>query len=178
MRKAGDIVADLFNERFGSGFMKTARANAGLFSSWKRIVAEVWPAYTADDTGKRNEDIPAAAVHSQIRELEKGILLVEADHPGWIQILQTKQRELLSVIQRWYPELTIRGIAFRLGRTPMPDAVMEEQPPQTVNVKQEVRDFDIYKNRVAPSEKTSPRDGEFYAALKGLEESIKIRNGL
>jgi predicted nucleic acid-binding Zn ribbon protein len=108
MRKAGDIISALFKEQFGHEFIETARASAGLFSSWTRIVTEVWP---------RNPDseIPAAAVHSRIRELERGILLVEADHPGWVQILQTKQSDLLSAVQRRFPELEIRGIAFRLG---------------------------------------------------------------
>ena len=89
--------------------METARSTAGLFSSWAQVVAEVWP------QGKYG-DIPAAAVHSRIKELERGLLLVEADHPGWIQILQTKQQELLTAVRRRYPELDVRAIAFRLSR--------------------------------------------------------------
>ena len=113
MKKAGDIVTALFRDRFGPEFMETARSNADLFSSWQKIVTEVWP----QKPGTDQEDMPAAAVHSQIRELENGVLLIEADHPGWIQILQTKQGELLSAVQRRYPVLGIRGIAFRLSRT-------------------------------------------------------------
>ena len=95
--------------------METAHSTNGLFSSWSQIVAKVWPrSFDADE--QKAQDVPAAAVHSRIRELERGVLLVEADHPGWIQILQTKQRELLSAVQRRYPELNIRGIAFRLSR--------------------------------------------------------------
>ena len=112
MRKAGDIVSTLFKEKFGPDFMETARSTAGLFSSWTQVVAEVW------SQGK--EDIPAAAVHSRIQELERGVLLVEADHPGWIQILQTKQQELLAVVRRKYPKMDIRAIAFRLNRKAMP----------------------------------------------------------
>ena len=114
MRKAGDIILDIFKERFGPGFIENARTSAGLFSSWTRIVAEVWP--RSFDTDTEPGDVPAAAVHSRIRELERGLLLVEADHPGWIQILQTKQAELLSAAQRRYPDLDIRSIAFRLSR--------------------------------------------------------------
>jgi len=177
MRKAGDIITDLFKERFGPEFMKNARASAGLFSSWKRIVADVWPANTVDETGKKNEDLPAAAVHSQIRELEKGILLVEADHPGWIQILQTKQKELLKAIQHRYPELDIRGIAFRLGRGPVPEPIADDNKPEPANLKTENTNNN-YKNRETLIQKTMPRDEDFYTALKGLEESMKKRNGL
>ena len=114
MRKAGDILTALFRDRFGPEFLENARANVDLFSSWKDIVASVWP--QSLENGQRQDDIPAAAVHSHVGELENGVVLVEADHPGWIQILQTKQSELLSTVQRKYPELKIRAIAFRLGR--------------------------------------------------------------
>ena len=113
MRKAGDIVTALFRD-FGPGFMETARSSAGLFSSWEKVVTEVW----RRPFGTENDEIPAAAVHSRIHELERGVLLVEADHPGWIQILQMKQNELLLAVQRRYPDLEIRGIAFRLSREP------------------------------------------------------------
>ena len=135
MRKAGDIILDMFKDRFGPGFMENARSTAGLFSSWARVVAEVWPpeadeekAEPAAEAASRGSppepaagcDLPAAAQHSRICELERGVLLVEADHPGWIQILQTRQTELLSVVRRRHPEQDVRRIAFRLSRTPMP----------------------------------------------------------
>ena len=130
MRKAGDIIVDLLRERFGNDFMETARSSAGLFSSWARIVADVWPRSFDEDEEKAE---PAAAVHSRIRELERGLLMVEADHPGWIQILKTRQTELLSAVQRRYPDLGIRGIAFRLSRNPPPkpqaEVPLRDPPP-------------------------------------------------
>ena len=109
MKKAGEVLSALFRENFGDTFLETARSNAGLFSSWTQIVTEAW---------QSEEDSSAAASHSRICELEKGQLLVETDHPGWIQILQTKQQELLEIMQRRYPELSIRSLAFKLSREP------------------------------------------------------------
>ena len=178
MRKAGDIITDLFRERFGPEFMETARANAGLFSSWAKIAAEVWPC--PDKSAA--DDMPAAAVHSRIRELERGVLLVEADHPGWIQILQTKQAELLSAVQRRYPDLGIRGIAFRLSREPFSSSeISGETSAETpvdvseIPAKDEDRSYE-YRNQAAHG--PVQRDEEFYTALKGLENSIKKRNRL
>ena len=159
MRKAGDIVSALFREKFGPEFMETARYTAGLFSSWARIVADVW---------SRPGDSPAVAAHSQIRELERGVLLVEADHPGWIQILQTKQGELLAAVQRRYPEQDIRGLAFRLSREPF-------SPPGPTDP---INTTDVPGSLDEVPLRNAPRDEEFYVALKGLEESIKKRNGL
>jgi hypothetical protein len=181
MKKAGDIISALFRERFGQEFMDTAMAASGLFSSWVQIAKEVWLQSGQDTTDNAGfEDIPAVAVHSRIKDLERGLLLIEADHPGWIQILQTKQGRLLSAVQRRYPELNIRGIAFRLSREPfsstdaekplpaandetaepIPQAVQEEQEPLST----------------APGGTPTPEDEEFYDALKNLKKSIQERN--
>jgi len=119
MRKAGDIISELFREKFGVEFMENARSTAGLFSSWTQVVAEVWSRTDIRAEKDSSEEVPPAAIHSRIRELEKGVLLVEADHPGWVQILQTKQTALLSAVQRRYPDLGIKAIAFRLSREPL-----------------------------------------------------------
>ena len=179
MKKAGDIISALFRERFGPEFENTARATAGLFSSWVQTVKEVWPQSGQDDDAGF-EDVPAVAVHSRIKELERGILLIETDHPGWIQILQTKQGRLLSVVQRQYPELNIRGVAFRLSREPFPSedgekpamAVNDEtaEPiPEPAQEKQET-------HSAAPGGAHTPEDEEFYATLKRLQKSIQERN--
>ena len=119
MKKAGDIISAILKEKFGPEFMDTAKATTGLFSSWSQIVKEAWPQSDQDNADHPGlEDIPAAAVHSRIKELERGTLLIEADHPGWVQILQTKQSGLLSAAQRRYPELNIKSIAFKLSREP------------------------------------------------------------
>ena len=177
MRKAGDIISALFNERFGPEFMETARSSAGLFGSWEQLVAEVWP-------GKKNTEfaedaIPAAAVHSRIRELEHEVLVVEADHPGWIQILQTRQAELLKTVRRKYPELNIRAIAFRLSRDVF-GTPATENPVNKSGAEPPVKEDAVARHYNESTERpeSRPRDEEFYEAMKKLKENIKIRNGL
>jgi hypothetical protein len=170
MRKAGDIISGLFKQRFGEGFMENARLSSELFNSWEKTVCQVWP----HGEDQRNDDIPAAAVHSRIRELERGVLFVEADHPGWIQILQTKQSELLLAIQRRCPKLDIRGIAFRLSREAVsPGQAGRKEPVETRSTEDVTTTAEGENNtKSLPAQK----DEDFYAALKGLEESIKKRN--
>jgi hypothetical protein len=167
MRKAGDIISGLFKQRFGEDFMENARLSAELFNSWEKTVCQVWP--RMED--QKDEDIPAAAVHSRIKELEHGVLFVEADHPGWIQILQTRQAELLQAIQRRCPRLDIRGIAFRLSREPGQAAVRTTE----FSVEAEKRDSPPEEAKAAASRLTQ-RDEEFYSALNGLAESVRKRN--
>jgi len=102
MRRAGDILSALFDE----GTLKKAKNYGELFSP------ELWGSLL-EGIGL-SQGIP----HSKIAELEKTVLQVEADHPGWIQLLQTKQKSLLETIQRRFPELSLTGISFRLSRSP------------------------------------------------------------
>ena len=127
MRKAGDVLEDLFRDRFGPRFIEKARSTAGLFSSWAEIADEARP--PSGELAK--DDISHLASHSRIREFEKGMLLVEADHPGWVQILFSKQQDLLSIARRRFPELDIRNISFCLSREPFTLAsIPEANPPK------------------------------------------------
>jgi hypothetical protein len=100
MKKAGDLLAALL-DNLDQGAMETARNYSELVSSWKSIAGD------------------KIAAHSRIRDLKRSVLLVEADHPGWIQILQTKQGDLLAAVRRRFPDLSIAGISFRLSRRPL-----------------------------------------------------------
>jgi hypothetical protein len=102
MKRAGELLSALLDE----GLIKKAQGYSNLLSAWQKITAKC--------------GIAAAAYHSRIRELERCILLVEADHPGWVQLLQTKQHKLLADAQRRFPDLTITGISFMLSREPIP----------------------------------------------------------
>jgi hypothetical protein len=102
VKRAGDLLSSLFNGQFDTKSMETGRVSANLFTTWAAITAET--------------KISAAADHSRIRDLEHGILVIEAEHPGWVQLLQTKQAQLLHLVQKRYPELEIRGLSFCLSR--------------------------------------------------------------
>ena len=52
--------------------------------------------------------------HTHIIDLKNGILLIEADHPGWIQTLRLYQKYILTGLKRGASELSISSLAFRL----------------------------------------------------------------
>ena len=54
--------------------------------------------------------------HSRPADIRHGILIVEAEHQGWMQLLQLQQEHILEEIKRRFPELEIGGIAFTLSR--------------------------------------------------------------
>jgi hypothetical protein len=99
MKKLGDVLSVFFDENT----LEKAREYGSLFSSWGSMTVKC--------------GIPQAAAHSRITGMEKSLLLVEADHPGWVQILQTKQKELLEKVQKQFPGFFITGIVLRLSRS-------------------------------------------------------------
>ena len=52
------------------------------------------------------------ASHSHVIDLKNGILLVEADHPGWIQMLGNYKKYILKGFKMKIPEIKIETLAF------------------------------------------------------------------
>jgi predicted nucleic acid-binding Zn ribbon protein len=108
VRSVGNLLRSFFDDTFSPGFIDDMEASAGLFSSWKAVIEEA--------------GIASAVSHSQVADFKQGIVIIEADHPGWIQLLQTRQLQLLNILQRRFSEkplLEIREIAFRLAKGPL-----------------------------------------------------------
>jgi len=113
MKRAGDILTKIFDEEF----MHKAGGYSALFSCWK-------------DLTEKN-GIPSAAGHSSIKSIEKGIVWIEVDHPGWNQILQTKQGKLLYDFRRRFPEMEISGISIMLSKPGSPVYTPPGNEPDT-----------------------------------------------
>ncbi len=93
MKKAADIINAMMDGLFQNNAQREA---ATLFSAWSEIAGI--------DEGS----------HSQIEEIENGIVFVRVDHPGWLQKLEFKKAGILSKLKKNYPELSIRNIRFLL----------------------------------------------------------------
>jgi len=98
MKRIGDIITSVFDEKN----MEKADGYSVFFSCWK------------DMTEKNN--IPSAAAHSWIKSLDNGLVWIEVDHPGWKQILQTKESKLLHDFRYRFPKMGISGISIMLCR--------------------------------------------------------------
>jgi hypothetical protein len=159
MKTAGDILSALFDEQF----VEKAQGYSKLFDSW------------ADITAKNG--IASAAAHSRIKDLDRGVLLVEMDHPGWKQILQTKQSRLLDDFRVRFPEMDISGISLMLG-------CGKSQPEEGTEVKTVERrteqSRDIEERPVMAAEPAAQGydavgDETFKEALKKLGQTVAER---
>ncbi|MDR2394509.1 MAG: DUF721 domain-containing protein [Treponema sp.] len=157
MKKAGELLSFFFDEKT----LDRAQGYSELFASWTPVV--------------QAHRIPAAADHSRIVEFERHILLIEADHPGWIQLLQTKQRDLLRTLQRRFPDIT--GISFRLSRKPVPavqNAVPDNHPLDDPEPSRVIVEPAMPKPQSSLYD--TFEDQELKAILQHLHQGIMARN--
>lgn len=92
MRKAGDILK-VFLDR---NTTEDAEYYHKFFTGWRHVVGE------------------RIAAHSEVRDIRNGLVIVEVDHPGWIQIIQLKQAQFVDVLRKKYPTLGIRGLKLQI----------------------------------------------------------------
>jgi predicted nucleic acid-binding Zn ribbon protein len=92
-RKAGDILKDLLA---GRDWLKEDPYSP-IFLEWKSIVGT------------------ALSDHSRVVEIHDGICIVEADHPGWLQLLGMEKARLLLALQDRSPAAAVREIRFKLS---------------------------------------------------------------
>lgn len=169
MTKAGDFLSAILDNRtFGK-----AKEYSRLFSSWEQLTIKHGAA--------------AAAFHARIQDVQRGIIMVEADHPGWIQLLQTKEYALLADLQKTFPELNISGIAFKLSKTPR----IHNEPPsfapsETDNAQNGTPQNNGESGGAEPETVNAAietasgldriKDETLKEKLRSLEESVKSKN--
>ena len=93
MRKVEELL-QLFLDRIGQS---DGAQYVGLFRGWREIVGE------------------RIADHAEPVDVRGSALIVEADHPGWVQMVMLSQRRILRQLKQRYPELGITGLHIRVA---------------------------------------------------------------
>ncbi|MCR5400963.1 MAG: DUF721 domain-containing protein [Treponema sp.] len=105
-----DIVsaADMITAAFKNIESRALQDSNKLNSSWEKILTSIKSWNEDENLGQNLYE------HSSVVELKNNILLVEADHSGWIQMLQLHKQYILKGLKMYEPELNIVSLAFRL----------------------------------------------------------------
>jgi predicted nucleic acid-binding Zn ribbon protein len=94
MRRVGDLLRQFLEDRgWASG-----DPYSPLFAGWPGVVGE-----------------PLAG-HCRLAEVEDGVLVVEVDHPGWLQMVTMQKKTVLEAARRAAPAARITGLRTRIGR--------------------------------------------------------------
>lgn len=104
-RRADAII----NALFPNIDTKQMQDSIALLKSWKEIVGSI-----SSNPNEKNKTGQLLAAHTDVIDLKNGILLVETDHPAYIQMLQIYKNYILRGLKKKYPELDIRMLSFRL----------------------------------------------------------------
>ncbi len=103
MEKAGDIFRALLDRRL----LARGEQYAAFFGSWTQVAGD------------------QISAHSEIKDIRHGVVVIEVDHPGWIQLIQLRQHSLLEALRRRFPDLGIRVLRLQLPRA----GERQEAPP-------------------------------------------------
>ena len=89
-----------------------------LPSIWRKVVMRVKSnAENSESDELIDKRIPLGerlASNTRVLDLKNGVLIIESDHPGWIQYLKFYQKFIIKGLLLENPNLKINSFAFRL----------------------------------------------------------------
>lgn len=105
----GKIIERVFTEIS----IEDSKNAVSIANEWKKIVSRIKP---SQKSISRNENLGNnIADHSRVVDIKNGVLLVEADHPGWISLLQFYKNFILKGFKMSQCEIKINNIVFKLS---------------------------------------------------------------
>lgn len=105
-RKANEVLTNIF-DNLSQNLLKDS---ANITNGWKYVLSSI--------KSRNNKNIGELLIsHTRVVDLKNGILLVETDHPGYIQTLQMYNSYIIRGMNKKYPELEIKTLSFRLKGT-------------------------------------------------------------
>ncbi|MBO5606328.1 MAG: DUF721 domain-containing protein [Treponema sp.] len=103
-------INGLIQKAFDQISMERAKSASDLERAWKTVLGRI-KAVNYRENPNEGQNM---ADHSRIVDLKNGVLLVEADHPGWITLLQFHKKFILKGLSMECQGMRINTLAFRL----------------------------------------------------------------
>lgn len=185
MKQLNEIITNIFSQTI----LDVAKEHLKIYKNWNSIVEEAFsrkrPEYEIKNKYQPNineinffeeeKDLinaRKAADHSRVKHIKNKILYVEADHQGWIQILQSRQSKILKLVNLKFPELEINAIAFVLINQEIHEEKKEIDVNNCVKEKCEKKESLLNEN-LKKDLLSNIKDEKFKELLYKLGENIK-----
>jgi hypothetical protein len=136
-RKVDEIISNIF-ENISTEKMND---NINMINSWKSVLMSI--------NSRTNKNIGNLLVsHTKVIDLKNKVLLIETDHPGYIQTLQMYNSYILRGLKQKVPELEIKYLSFRLKGTnfKLPDVEIPKNKFETIEKEELIKNFDVNKD--------------------------------
>ena len=88
---------------------KRMEENSIFVSKWKKIVTSVKSVINPDCGNTMYS-------HSQIIDVKNGTLILQVDHPGFIQLFETYKKYILRGLEMHLPQMNIKNISYILDK--------------------------------------------------------------
>ena len=155
-------------------FTQKEKANE-IHSVWKNVVSKIHSYKNESENSEKRIPIGLRlAGNTRVVDLRNGVLLVETDHPGWIQYLNLYKKFIIKGIKMALPDLHVSSLAFMVKGTniSLSDTYdqMVERTRKEMAVKME-NDEKIINDRFP--EKKSENSDDLPPELVAKLESIK-----
>ena len=86
-----------------------------LPSAWKKVVSNIGKNKNSNDEEYEISLGERIAGNSHVVDLKNGVVLVEANHSGWIQYLRMYKNFIIKGLKWALPNLKIEDLAFRIA---------------------------------------------------------------
>lgn len=154
---------DLLSSVFSNLTREEIQKRTGIFSHWTEVVSRV------SVYGER------LASHTKVKEFEKGIVFVETDHSGWIQILLMNRKYILKGLQMAFPD--VKSFVCNVS-SEKPSSKKDDVKISKAALLEELEKRCGSENIVETERVAAPvEDKKFLSIMKSLEENIK-KSGL
>ena len=152
-----------------------------ICSVWKKVVSRVHSYKDeAENSEKRVPIGERLSGNTRVIDLKNGVLLVETDHPGWIQYLKMYQKFIINGLKMSLPDLKISSLAFRVAGEKVSlsetyeqqlEKSRREQAAKLAKQEKELQKFD--KKTEAPASELPP---ELLAKFDSIRQSMLINS--
>jgi hypothetical protein len=147
--------------------------NNNLLKSWKYVVSSIKSnAVNGENLGMN------LYTHSRIIDLKNNILLVETDHPGWIQYLKMYQKYILNGLKLNLPDLKITHLAFRVAGEKVSlsesyeNQLKKERKEMEAKIDRQEKELAKYKKDDNQHKVTSELPPELLAKFDSIRQSM------
>ena len=154
----------------------TSGANE-ICSVWKKVVSGVRSMkHDGEDSEKRMPLGERLAGNTRVVDLKNGVLLIETDHPGWIQYLKMYQKFIITGLKMNLPDIKITTLAFRVaGEKVNLSELYENQlarKKQEMSEKLDKQEKELKKYDKKPSNVNSELPPELLAKFDSIRQSM------
>lgn len=99
--------SDVISRTINNICLEDVQQSNSVITAWNKVLLRI-KSYSNPNEGRNLAD------HTRVVDFKNGILLIESDHPGWIELLQLHKSFILKGLNMSMPQLKINTLAYKL----------------------------------------------------------------